>query len=163
MNSLQFSDAFNEIKPHLYVKALSYTNNTNDARDLVQETAYKAFRGQNKFMEGSNFLAWCYTILHNEFINTYRHKKRRIEIVSNEFDSSYYSKLTVKNLAETSFEVKEIYRHINNLPEKLRQSFYLYIKGHLYKEIAEITNKPIGTIKGFIHRSKKILQNNIVR
>ncbi|MFQ5753597.1 MAG: sigma-70 family RNA polymerase sigma factor, partial [bacterium] len=59
----------------MYSLAMRMTRNQLDAEDLVQETAMKAFRYFHKFDRGTNFRAWVYRILTNNFINFYRKNK----------------------------------------------------------------------------------------
>src|SRR5690606_29105466 len=57
---------------YLHPFAVSLTQDTDDAKDLVQETLYKAIVYKDKFQEGTNVKAWLYTIMRNIFINNYR-------------------------------------------------------------------------------------------
>ena len=61
----------------LYSLARRMSPSAEDARDLVQETYLRAYRGFGGFREGTNLKAWLYRILTNTFINQYRAKKRR--------------------------------------------------------------------------------------
>ncbi|MBD3257207.1 sigma-70 family RNA polymerase sigma factor, partial [candidate division GN15 bacterium] len=73
-----------EALPHmdaLYRTALRMTKNQNDAEDLVQETMVKAYRFWDKFEPGSNCRAWLFKIMTNIFINNYRSKSRKPQVV----------------------------------------------------------------------------------
>ena len=61
----------------LYSAALRMTRNPSDAEDLVQETYLRAYRSYAGFEEGTNLRAWLFRIMTNQYINTYRAKKRR--------------------------------------------------------------------------------------
>jgi len=73
----EFNRLFEEHLNGLFSLALRMTRNQLDAEDLVQDTALKAYRYFNKFDKGTNFRAWIYRILTNNFINTYRRKKKQ--------------------------------------------------------------------------------------
>jgi len=160
-----------EYMPALYTAALRMTRNPSDAEDLVQETYLKAYRAFGGFQEGTNLKAWLYRILTNTFINTYRAKKRRPEItdVEDVEDLYLYRHLGADRPAGlgrsaeeealervTDTEVKEA---IESLPESFRIAVLLAdVEGFSYKEIAEITDVPIGTVMSRIHRGRKALQ-----
>ncbi len=65
--ALQYMDA-------LYNSALKLTFDEENAKDLIQETYYKAFRFFGQFEPGTSCKAWLYKILKNTFINKYRKK-----------------------------------------------------------------------------------------
>jgi len=62
--------------PRLRAYAIRLTRNRADADDLVQETAARALCGRTHFLPGTNFAAWTFRILHNEYINTLRRAHR---------------------------------------------------------------------------------------
>ena len=167
----QFSSLAMEYMPALYSAALRMTRNPSDAEDLVQETYLKAYRAFGGFEAGTNLKAWLYRILTNTYINTYRAKKRRPEIadVEDVEDLYLYRHLGADRPAGlgrsaeeealervTDTEVKEA---IESLPESFRIAVLLAdVEGFSYKEIAEITDVPIGTVMSRIHRGRKALQ-----
>jgi len=167
----EFTELAMEYMPALYTAALRMTRNPSDAEDLVQETYLKAYRAFGGFQEGTNLQAWLYRILTNTFINTYRAKKRRPEItdVEDVEDLYLYRHLGADRPAGlgrsaeeealervTDTEVKEA---IESLPESFRIAVLLAdVEGFSYKEIAEITDVPIGTVMSRIHRGRKALQ-----
>ncbi len=77
MGTVEFNCQFKTLEHKLLPTAYRLTNNYEDARDLVQETALRAFNNRRKFEMGTNFQAWVITIMRNTFINFYRKKKNR--------------------------------------------------------------------------------------
>ena len=53
------------------------------AKDLLQETMYRALANQEKYSVGTNIKAWLYTIMRNIFINNYRRKSKQNTIFDN--------------------------------------------------------------------------------
>ena len=51
------------------------TNDKQDAEDLVQEAALRAFRFRHTFQRGSSFKAWFYRIVINQFYTGTRRKR----------------------------------------------------------------------------------------
>src|ERR1700704_3486215 len=75
------SPEFNEILIHqadfLKPFAVNLTKDTDAAKDLYQETLYKALSNHEKYHAGTNIKAWLFTIMRNIFINNYRRKARQ--------------------------------------------------------------------------------------
>jgi len=167
----QFADQAMEHMPALYTAALRMTRNAADAEDLVQETFLKAYRAFGSFEAGTNLKAWLYKILTNTFINSYRAAKRRPEKadVEDVEDLYLYRRLgelrlpgTGRSAEEEALEQitdTEVKDAIESLPEVFRIAVLLAdVEGFSYKEIAEITEVPIGTVMSRIHRGRRALQ-----
>jgi RNA polymerase sigma-70 factor, ECF subfamily len=155
----------------MYGAAFRLTRNAADAEDLVQETFLRAYRGFHQFQEGTNLKAWLYRILTNTFINSYRKKQRQPQTISDEEieDWYLYSKLAERG-AEPSAETsviealpdEDVQAALSSLPEQFRIAVLLAdVEGFSYKEIAEITDVPIGTVMSRLHRGRKALEKRL--
>ncbi len=155
----------------LYSAALRMTRNRADAEDLVQETYLKAYRGYGSFQAGTNLKAWLYRILTNTYINAYRSKMRHPEETDLEDVEEFYLFRHLGGLeaAEAGrsaedevldrFTDDEVKDAIESLPENFRIAVLLAdVEGFSYKEIAEITGVPIGTVMSRLHRGRRALQ-----
>jgi RNA polymerase sigma-70 factor, ECF subfamily len=170
-----FSEQALEFMPALYTAALRLTRNPADAEDLVQETFLKAYRGFGSFEEGTNLKAWLYRILTNTFINSYRAAKRRPEKADvediedlylykrlNELPAPGVGRSAEEELLE-SITDDEVKNAIESLPDAFRIAVLLAdVEGFSYKEIAEITEVPIGTVMSRIHRGRRALQKALM-
>ncbi len=170
----EFRGLFEENIDGLYSLALRMTRNQLDAEDLVQETAFKALRYFNKFDRGTNFRAWVYRILTNNFINIYRkHKKEptRVEIENVEFKLSeegatYWDQLDDRSNKYDYSDLfdDDISAAIAKLPDEYRIVVLLAdVESLSYKEIAEIIQHPLGTVMSRLHRGRKILQRLLTK
>jgi len=145
--------------------AFTLTRDTESAKDLTQETLFRALANKEKYNVGTNIKAWMYTIMRNIFINDYR-KKSRQNVV---FDHSTNDFLidnnqgAVTNLAESKLKLKEIQAAIQRLPEIFKNPFILYYEGYKYNEISTYLQEPLGTVKSRIHFARKLLKEEIVR
>jgi RNA polymerase sigma factor (sigma-70 family) len=61
----------------LYRNAFRMSRNHADAEDLVQETMMKAYAGFHSFQRDTNMHAWLARILKNNYISSYRIKRRQ--------------------------------------------------------------------------------------
>jgi RNA polymerase sigma factor (sigma-70 family) len=153
-NSLVLSNS-ESLKPF----AITLTRDHEAAKDLCQDTMFKAFAYRENYKPGTNIKAWLYTIMRNIFINQYRRNARKKIVIDT-------LKITQDNYApssEFSFRLKEINDAIHNLPSIFKTVCVLYLEGYKYQEIALAVNEPLGTIKSRIHFAKKILQKQIDR
>jgi RNA polymerase sigma-70 factor (ECF subfamily) len=170
----QFADLAMPFMSALYSAALRMTRNPADAEDLVQETYLRAYRGFPGFKEGTNLKAWLYKILTNTYINTYRAKKRRPEQEQLDDVEDFYLYKRLGGLeavdADRSPEAEvlesipdeTIKQALESLPEQFRMAVMLAdVEGFSYKEIAEITDVPIGTVMSRLHRGRKQLQKRL--
>ena len=145
--------------------AVTLTKDSETAKDLFQETLFRALANKEKYNVGTNISAWWYTIMRNVFINDYRRKARQNTI----FDSTPndflldYNQTTASNTAEKTLQLKEIQTSIHNLPDIFRKPFVLYFEGYRYHEIADMLREPLGTIKSRIHFARKLLKAQIQR
>jgi RNA polymerase sigma factor (sigma-70 family) len=145
--------------------ATSLTQNNELAKDLYQETMYKAIANRDKYTVGTNIKAWLYTIMRNIFINDYRRLAKR-KVISQDLTSDFQHFSTPAlslNNPESNITWKEVNKKINSLPDILKGPFTLYFEGYRYQEIAAALNEPLGTIKSRIHFARKLLKDQVER
>jgi len=145
--------------------AATLTRDNEAAKDLFQETLYRALANQDKYNVGTNIKAWLYTIMRNIFINNYRRKTKQaivLDSTPNEYLINQYQGAIV-NEAIANINLKEVQQAIYNLPEIFRNPFLLYFDGYKYNEIADMLGEPLGTIKSRIHFARKLLKTHIQR
>jgi RNA polymerase sigma factor (sigma-70 family) len=139
--------------------AISLTRDHEEAKDLCQETLYKAFAYREKYEQGTNIKAWLYTIMRNIFINQYRRDARKQLVM----DTVKYSQTGYENSSGLNLRLREIEEAIHRLPSIFKTACLLYLQGYKYHEIAFALNEPLGTIKSRIHFAKKTLQKQLDR
>ncbi len=173
VNNIKEDVFTNETLPHrnaLYNYALKISGNSDDAKDLVQETYYKAFRHFDKFQTGTNSKAWMFMILKNSFINDYRKSKREPYKLDYEQIQNFYENVK-SDRAQTNNLDKDFYNDllddnlteaIDKLPSKMREVFLLCdLEGYSYEETADLVQCPIGTVRSRLHRARHMLQETL--
>jgi RNA polymerase sigma factor (sigma-70 family) len=156
--SITFTDQLLDMEQSLTSYARRFKLDSEDSRDLVQETFLKAILNREKFVDTRYLKAWVFTIMRNTFINNYRQNllhKTSYE-VTDEL-SAKHSKLTNSDNPDSAFSTNEIIQKIDELRDCFREPFKLYIAGYRYKEIAEKININIGTVKSRIFLARKLL------
>lgn len=151
----------------LYSFVLHLVGRPCDAEDIVQEAFIRAYYALKGTPTGKvcvlNLQKWLYTITLNTFRNYIR--KREPQVTSLDL-SENNSVLDIEDQALGPDEEAqwhqwrdELEAHIASLPAPYRPPITLYLFEELnYAEIAELLDQPIGTVKVYIFRAKKLLQ-----
>lgn len=165
MSGIEFNQLLLSNADYLKPFAITLTRDSETAKDLLQETLFRALANKERYNVGTNIKAWLYTIMRNIFINNYRRNVKQQTIfdnTGNDYLLDYKQKTTV-NDAESILTRKDIEAAIHHLPEIFRSPFQLYFEGYKYHEIAVMLNEPLGTIKSRIHFARKLLKQQITR
>ena len=165
MSTIEFYSRFEQMSSLLNSFAYNLTKNVDDAKDLFQETAYRALNNREKFRPGTNFKAWLFTIMKNIFINDYR-KKVKANTIMDSTDNHYYlnsGPSVIANQAESSIMMKELTTMIEQLDESIKIPFLMHYYGYKYQEIAKHLDLPLGTVKSRIFFARKELKEQINR
>ncbi len=165
MSTVEFTQLILVNSTFLNPFAINLTRDKESAKDLVQETMYKAFANHEKYITGTNIKAWLYTIMRNIFINDYR-KKLKQNVIFDGTPNDFlldYNQSAISNLAESKLRLKEIQSAVYHLPSIFKEPFLLYFDGYKYHEIADILHEPLGTIKSRIHFARTLLKKKISR
>ena len=124
MSTVEFNQMLVNNAEFLKPFAITLTRDQEAAKDLFQETLYRALANRDKYNVGTNIKAWLYTIMRNIFINNYRRKVKQNTI----FDSTpndfliNQTQSVVANNAESNLRLKDIQEAIHNLPQIFRNS-----------------------------------------
>jgi RNA polymerase sigma-70 factor (ECF subfamily) len=165
MSTIEFNQMLLANAEFLRPFAITLTRDNETAKDLFQETLFRALANKEKYNVGTNIKAWLYTIMRNVFINNYRKKARQntvLDSTPNDFLLDYNQTATHNN-AEATLQLKEIQSSIHQLPDIFKKPFMLYFDGFKYHEIAGMLKEPLGTIKSRIHFARKLLKAQIQR
>jgi RNA polymerase sigma factor (sigma-70 family) len=165
-------DAFDEVfLPHLpeaYRLAQWLAGNASDAEDIVQEAAIRAFRGIKGF-GAVNPRAWSLAIVRNTALSWLTKNRPRSVSYIDDLNAAEQQGLEVEGLHGTKIEtpeeavllkadVEEIERALAQLPAPFREVIVLReINQMNYRDIAEITNVPIGTVMSRLSRARQLL------
>ena len=165
MSTVEFNQMLVNNAEYLKPFAITLTRDSETAKDLLQETLYRALANREKYLAGTNIKAWLYTIMRNIFINNYRRTARQQTIFDNT-SNDYLINLkqtATANDAEVNLSRKDIENAIHALPGLFRDPFMLYYEGYKYHEVAGMLKEPLGTIKSRIHFARKLLKQQVTR
>ena len=163
MSAIEFDQMLLSNAEFLKPFASTLTRDTETAKDLLQETLYKALANKDKYNVGTNIKAWLYTIMRNIFINNYRRKSKQQIVLDNSPNDFLLNSISIPNAAIASINMKEIQKAIFELPMIFKKPFLLFYEGFRYHEISQMLDEPLGTIKSRIHFARKLLKAHIER
>ena len=165
MTSLEFSNSLDGYSTLLRSFAYNLTKNGEEAKDLYQETAFKAYKNLDKFREGTNLKAWLLTIMRNIFINQYRQKSKASTIIDDTKDYYYINsgRSAIANAGESNILVEELRGMVASLENGIKVPFLMHYEGFKYQEIAEHLDIPLGTVKSRIFFARRELKEAILK
>jgi RNA polymerase sigma-70 factor (ECF subfamily) len=162
-----------EFMPHInamYNFAYRLTLDSDDSKDLLQDTYLKAYRFIDSFQKGTNAKAWLFRILKNSFINDYRKKSKEPSKVDYQEVESFYNSEDVDRQITPDLRVEalqdmigdEISVALNSLDVDFRTVIILCdLEGFKYEEMAKILDIPIGTVRSRLHRARNLLKEKL--
>lgn len=166
MSTLEFDQLLLSNTEFLKPFAITLTRDNEVAKDLLQETMYRAWANKEKYNVGTNIKAWLYTIMRNIFINNYRKKSKQKTVLDNSETGDFlinHNQYITANEAESNLKMKDIQSALYKLPEIFRNPFMMYFEGYKYHEIADMLHEPLGTVKSRIHFARKLLKEQLTR
>lgn len=145
--------------------AYSMVNNTEDAKDIYQEVFVRVYRGLKKFELRSEFSTWLHRITVNYAIS-YRKKRTKYSVFTTRLDDEFSDQWQIADESQLPSEEivhSELKDQLNEILETLspqqRSVFVLrHYHGHKLKEIAEIMNCNLGTVKNYLFRATQKVQ-----
>jgi len=150
----------------LYNFARWLAQNSNDAEDLVQETYLKALRGFASFQYGTNFRAWMFQILRNNFLSSCSKLERRMTVaMDSEEDGPELAAdtKTPETILMNRFNSQLMQRAIDDLPVHCRETLLLCeVEEMSYQEIGEILSIPIGTVMSRLARAREAVRESVL-
>ncbi|MDP8218568.1 MAG: sigma-70 family RNA polymerase sigma factor [Candidatus Theseobacter exili] len=138
------------------------------SEDIVQETFLRVFRKSRDYKAIANFSTWIFTIAGNLAKSELRRRKRW----------RFFS-IDYKNGSEKSFELPDpamkpdratavkllnenVQIAIDTLKVRYKEALILRdIEGMSYKQIAEVTSVPVGTVKSRVNRARTKLRKKL--
>jgi len=159
-----FQELVNRYYKELYRFMMRYSGQATLAEDLVQETFLQVHRSAGTFDPKRRFKAWMFTIAANKARDAFRKQARRpmleldaaIRQQAADSDSFVDMIASTEPMPEEKLIAKETQQMIRQLldemSEPLREIIILAYYHHFpYKQIGEILDIPLGTVKSRLH------------
>ncbi len=153
---------------HLYRVAYRLCGNTPDSEDLIQELLIKLYPQRNEMQSIEYLRAWMVRVLYHLYLDIKR-REQRSPMAWLDNDETKLDRLTSNNttpeaLAEETSSQQQLINIVNTLNDDQRVLIILSdIEGYTLKELANILDIPIGTIKSRLSRARSQLRTLLSR
>ncbi len=164
-----FEGLVKNFSKYVYTTAFFILRDSHDAEDVSQEVFVKVYLSIKGFRGLSSFKTWIRKLTVNTCIDKLRlrsktkDKKVSLDKITEDYEVVFTKMST--SLEKSFFykeAVKDVLKIIVNLDENYRIPLILRdLQDYSYREIAELTRKPIGTVKTNIHRARKIIKEKL--
>ena len=146
-------DIYNITSKTVYYLAYSILKNSELAKDIMQETFIRIVANIDKYNPNTNASAWISCIARNLSLRQIKNLKRNVSLeLFIETDIFDYSEQWIDNLL--------LKKAMDILSIDERQIVMLFsIENFKHREIAQIVNKPVGTVKWIYAKAIKKLKN----
>src|SRR5689334_3764143 len=158
--------AFDELVRRTYVDtytlAMRLTANEEDARDVVQESYLRAWKGIKRFRCDAQFSTWMYRITANAAATLVQKRRRRraesLDMVEEPIDTSIEGH--PEAAAESAIGLEDLAHAVAALPPKLRSVVVLKdVYGLSHEAIAEDLGISVAAAKVRLHRGRRKLRD----
>jgi RNA polymerase sigma-70 factor (ECF subfamily) len=142
----------------MYGVCLRYSENTEDANDVMQEGFIKVYQNIGKFRGEGSFEGWIRRIFIHTSIEHYRKKVKLFNVTEVSENTIEDDKLNVLD----SLATKDILKIVGELTPGYKTVFNMHVvEGYSHKEIAQILDITEGTSKSQLARAKGVLKKKI--
>ena len=146
-----FNAIYHETKHAVYAMVLPILKDKSLAEDAMQETYIKMIQKIDQYNPKYKFINWVLTIAKHIAIDILRNQKETAFDVHENPEFFGHTSSTVEKELLTEY-------YLSLIPEEERQIVLLKVVGDLkHKEIAELLNKPIGTITYLYQKALKTM------
>lgn len=152
-----FEQEYKKIEKSLFLVAIGYLHNTEDAKDCVQEAVLSAFKSFNKLKNIAFFKTWLTRIVINKS-KDFLKKQRYSEEFSDELEAFYDMPIEELEVVEAMCKLS---------PKKSIYITLCFYNDMTYKEMAETLKLPLSTVKyrtkNALLELKRILEGDVLR
>jgi RNA polymerase sigma factor (sigma-70 family) len=162
-----FATLMKRYKKAVYFMILKMIRDADDADDLTMEAFAKAFKNLHKFKKDYTFSTWLFRIATNNTIDFIRKKRLKTMSLNNTLTDDGGNSVNIdveddENNPQDEFiksqRIEMVRIFVDKLPAKYRKLVKLrYFDELSYDEIAQELDKPLGTVKAQLHRSRELL------
>ena len=159
-----FEELVYRYKNSLYQYIMAMVQDEGAAGDLFQEVFISFFKHADKYDPRGKFKSWLFLTARNRVLNFFRDRDKLASLDQTDEEGNAFLHDTLpdgqlpllENLAGRETE-EEIRRASLELPQRQREMIYLrqYLS---FKEIAELLDRPLGTVLADCHRAVKKMQ-----
>jgi RNA polymerase sigma-70 factor, ECF subfamily len=170
-NEEAFANLINKYKDQLFELACRILKNRAEAEDILQDAFLQAYRHLGDFRNDSQFSTWLYSIVLNRVRNRMRQNKvlhwysldvRRTDREDVQLPELPHKGPTLDTLTEKKMDLERIHRIVGGFPLHYQSIFIMHYFHNLpLEEVAHRLGRPLGTVKVYLHRARKLLYKRL--
>lgn len=145
-----FMKLFSEYEQELYCIAFINVKNEADALDVMQEVAYRAFKGIKDLKNAEYFKTWLIRIVMNCSMDCIRKNSKVVRLESEHMENMEIIPVSHEKDFMMKFTLRELMEVLDVTEKNVLVLKYYY--EYSFKEISEILQKPLGTVKTILYR-----------
>lgn len=151
-------------KERLYWHIRNIVKSHDDTDDVLQNTFIKIYKNIHNFKGDSKLFSWMYRIATNESITFINQNAKKLQITSEEVQSSAINKLTSDVYFEGDAIQLQLQKAIATLPRKQQLVFNMkYFQDLKYSEISDILETSEGALKTSYHIAVKKIETYLAQ
>ena len=161
-----FTDLVKRYEKEVYHFLMKFLGRSSLAEEAFQESFLQVYLSVDRFETTRRFRPWLYTIAINKARDLLRSRARRPSVQltvadENGSESDLWAHLlrdetTPDGILEEKQEKELVRQVVGQMPDHLREILILaYLEQLSYKEMAEVLNIPLGTVKSRLHAAVK--------
>lgn len=144
--------------------ACSMLGNDVTAKDITQDVFLKVWKALPQYRGDASGSSWIYTIARNTCLTEIKRSRARLNSSLSDEAVLAEADQTVLLCAEESGAAGEmdVQALLKELPDHFRRVITLfYLEQKSYEEVATMMAIPMGTVKTYLHRARKLLSQRV--
>ena len=153
MEAKKFCENVNKYRDDLYIMALAILKNETDAEDAVSNAILKAYENMEQISTFHKFKPWMLTVTKNEALKV---KRKQLCLLGNEAVEALSKPIVVH------------YDELWDILQKMKEEYRLvvvsfYYEGMSIRDISDVLDIPVGTVKSRLNRGKAEIREALER
>ena len=163
-----FMEQYQRLVAHIVFRMVP---NATDREDLCQDVFIKVYRNLGGFQFGSKVSTWIARIAYNTCVNYLQKKKIPLldDLKSKDdgrdaLEATAADTTSVDEAMATTDLFRRVQAEMEHLPPQYRALLTLYHLDEMaYEEIVEVTGLPMGTVKNYLYRARRMLRDRLAK
>lgn len=164
MEQGDFQELVRQHRDRIYTFAFYSLKNREDAEDVTQEVLIRLWNHFRR-LDGEHLSAWIIRVTKNACVDAVRRRQTRFRHEApgeHDLDRAPASDADPQRDAESADFRRNLQAALREMPEPYRSIVILReIQGLAYDEIAATVDKPLNTVKVYLHRGRKMLREQL--
>jgi RNA polymerase sigma-70 factor (ECF subfamily) len=166
-----FAHLIDKYKDQLFSLTCRVLKNRSQGEDILQDSFLQAYRNLKGFRYEARFSTWIYAIVLNRLRNHLRRNKivqwSSLDAPVKTQDDEYipevqHQESSIEKIVESKLDVEAVQRIVATFPVTFQSIFILhYFQNMSLQEVSEKVGKPLGTVKVYLHRARKLLYKQL--